>query len=144
MGEGKPSAGPFWLFPFNRILVLLLTCFHQDTTVISQPCCNFTATQRMKIGQLSVAPHCFLCKSSSADASELKRLYCVLDKVLVCLCRFWFTHRSLRARGVCLLAAAEFRPELNLPKPHQTLPRYIYDAVAIDSKLKTRSTKNEK
>lgn len=21
MGEGKPSAGPFWLFPFNRILV---------------------------------------------------------------------------------------------------------------------------
>lgn len=135
MGDGKPhgsTAGPFFsLFFLNGILVLLLTCIHQDTTVISQPCCSDATLQRTKIRGTFCRSALFLCKDASADAWELKRLSCVLDKVLVCLCKFGFTHRWLRARSVCLLAAAEFHPELSFPKPHQTPRRQIYDAVAV-------------
>lgn len=79
-----------------------------------------------------------LCKDTSANASEFKRSYRGLDKVLVCLCRFWLTHRSLRARSVSLLGTAELHPELRFPKPHQTPRLDIRDAVTVHANAKNR------
>lgn len=120
-------------------------CWHASTDtqlwlncLVARTCAKLRGRKGWKRGQHRAFCRCswFLCKDTSADASESKRLYCVLDKVLVCLCRFWLTHRSLRARSVCLLGTAELHPELRFPKPHQTPRLDIEDAATVYAKLK--------
>ena len=114
------TSGPF----FSFVVDVHLSRHNCDFTTLLLGH-NFSATQRMKTGELSVATHCFCAKTPQPMRQELKRLYCVLNKVLVCLCRISFTHRLLCAHSVCLLAAAEFHPELSFPNLHQTLRHCI-------------------
>lgn len=121
------------------ILVLLLTCIHRHTTVTLPPRrshlrnVNGDATGG-KGGD--AAPSAAAARGSCATTPQPTRRSPNGSTVfwIKCLCvsaGFWLTHRSLRARSVCLLGTAELHPELRFPKLHQTPRLDVEDAATV-------------